>query len=77
MLKTCIFCGKTFEAVKKDTQYCSPACSNRYHHKNMGCPHNAWLICASDRDCSRCGWDPQVEARRKARLFAAKKEVAP
>jgi hypothetical protein len=29
------------------------------------CPHNEGVICDGRRNCTRCGFHPSVEARRK------------
>ncbi len=38
----------------------------------MICPHNDQVICESkydwQRDCRRCGWNPEEHARRVAKL---------
>lgn len=32
----------------------------------MTCIHNVWITCGEIHDCSTCGWDPDVQERRKA-----------
>lgn len=34
MLKTCIYCGDTFEAIRSSKKYCSDKCKLRYHALN-------------------------------------------
>lgn len=43
--------------------------------KEAHCPFNAGILCGEwndaefkEKDCPNCGWHPQEEARRKARL---------
>lgn len=34
------------------------------------CKHNQIVGCADLKGCYRCGWNPEVEARRKHKLHA-------
>lgn len=34
--------------------------------KAVPCPHNEWVYCSHTAVCENCGWNPDVEAKRKA-----------
>lgn len=34
MLKTCLYCGDTYEAVRSTRKFCSNACKSDYHKLN-------------------------------------------
>jgi hypothetical protein len=72
MLKTCLFCGKVFE-TQFGASCCSKRCWERARRQTWTCPHNEHLVCRT-KDCHRCGWNPEVEARRKRMLFARQEE---
>lgn len=36
--------------------------------KRISCEYNQGVWCSSP-DCSRCGWNPEVEERRKTKLL--------
>ena len=73
MLKTCEFCGKVFE-TQRNAACCSNRCWERARRQTWACPHNEQLVCQF-KDCHRCGWNPEVEARRKDQLFTRKEEA--
>lgn len=77
--KNCVWCNTPFQQKANSQKYCSPQCAKQAHldanahlrpvpqrHK---CPHNANLMCER-RTCSRCGWNPEVEKRRRAKILA-------
>lgn len=36
--------------------------------KPVECPYNEGFLCAHTADCEKCGWNPDVEARRTEAL---------
>lgn len=40
------------------------------------CPHNRGVSC-ENRDCCRCGWNPEVAEKRTERILAGLREETP
>lgn len=74
----CIVCGKKIvdRRIYRNRKYCSETCAYHGYRKMHGigreittpsCIHNQAIACESHR-CSRCGWNPEVEQKRKAAM---------
>ena len=76
----CVICGKEFAKTRSDKKYCTRLCAmssagkaarerQKYEIADCGtdCPFNMALICYV-RKCANCGWNPDVEKKRMARL---------
>lgn len=61
---TCIICGKL---ASPGTLYCSLDCQAKGWHRREICLKSSFLVCDSGY-CDRCGWNPEVEERRKKKL---------
>jgi hypothetical protein len=72
---TCVYCGakitdrSTNHARKFCSDYCAQAQFRRDHGigvmiKTPSCIHNIHIRC-EDHRCGRCGWNPEVEQKRK------------
>lgn len=76
----CFVCGKigTDRSTRQNRMFCSNNCRQK-HYRRMGvgryarqykprptktCVHNDEVICLM-RNCSACGWNPEVEQKRK------------
>ena len=75
--KECIICGKEFldTSYKKNRTVCSPECKRERYYRwrnarkiDDECPYNTYVQCLSVRNCSACGWNPDVEKERKEAL---------
>ena len=67
---TCIVCGKKgFDSsLTKNKKYCSRACFDKSRRmKEIPCEYNEGVFCIT-RNCDTCGWNPEVEKKRKERL---------
>ncbi len=72
---TCQWCGKV--AISKTCggylqKYCSKECKMKAYHAQMkyqgeSCLHNPEIICKIPK-CDTCGWNPEVEKKRKELL---------
>lgn len=63
---TCIICGKP---ASPGALYCGPACRNRGMPRKEICRQIDYLV--RDRGyCDRCGWNPEVEERRRKEIEA-------
>lgn len=71
----CEYCGKKAISTKhggKDQKYCSKECREKAVLQRGGwggerCPHNPEVLCTVP-DCDKCGWNPEVEKKRKEAL---------
>lgn len=71
----CIECGKKGidTSPKQDKKFCGNVCHNAFHAKRRKktvtteCLYNIGVDCANQQ-CERCGWNPEVEKIRKAKL---------
>lgn len=63
----CIICGKNVPSANQ--LYCGPTCRNKGWYRREVCLDTDYLDCYGG-DCSRCGWNPEVEKRRKEALEA-------
>ena len=72
---TCAICGKktTDRSTNHTRLYCSPHCNRQalFIRRGMGpkmpafsCIHNKYIECQIHK-CSTCGWNPEVEQKRK------------
>ena len=79
---TCIVCGE--KAVDRsraqNRMYCSKQCRMIHFRQNLGaklglnapsCVHNNGVLC-EDHKCGNCGWNPEVEQKRKEDLAYGK-----
>ena len=69
---TCIVCGKKgIDRSNKNTQkYCSKECANKARYgkrEEKPCLYNEGVACSAQK-CSKCGWNPEVEKKRKEKL---------
>ena len=75
---TCIVCGaKDIDRSRTGTKkFCSGTCAHHYYRRTHGigtefkspsCIYNNWVICCN-RSCGSCGWNPEVETKRKQAL---------
>lgn len=81
---TCLHCGRTVSdrtngGVRK---FCSRACRCAYYYRTVTkpkleqeetpedriCVHNKGVLC-TEAACASCGWNPEVEALRKAAIL--------
>lgn len=75
---TCAVCGvKAIDrGVRQNAKYCSQRCRNYANRKGIKieeealclCMHNEGVLCTI-RQCEGCGWNPEVEKRRKEALY--------
>ena len=76
----CKNCGKPFEdkLERANRTFCSKRCSSMYYndrakkpesYRNPDCTYNIGVECAGKRNCWSCGWNPVVEAARKAEIY--------
>lgn len=71
----CEYCGKKAISTArggKQQKYCSNECRVLGIKRRGGwcgdaCPHNPEVLC-TDPDCDKCGWNPEVEKKRKEAL---------
>lgn len=78
----CLYCGK--KAISKARggkvqKYCSNECRLFAAKRREGwcgdaCPHNVGVLCA-DHQCDKCGWNPEVEKKRKESLYEKQTKV--
>ena len=69
---TCVVCGaKGIDRSRTGTKiYCSEKCREKHRADNLTtCKYNVGVCCAVRR-CSACGWNPEVEKRRKQKLLS-------
>lgn len=75
---TCAACGKQAVdmSMGQNKRFCSKHCKNiayemnrKMRRESMGscCIHNKEIQCFAHK-CSNCGWNPNVETRRKEAL---------
>lgn len=69
---TCQWCGTVaISNARVEQKYCSKECkrfADSLRRKNIGsCLYNPEIIC-SLRNCENCGWNPEVEKKRKETL---------
>lgn len=71
---SCLWCGAICTTNRGNQKYCSTHCSQLYRDKLrhppvafVQCKFNHAVEC-SHGDCDRCGWNPEVEKKRKERL---------
>lgn len=78
--RRCAFCGNPVHASYY--RYCSRACAARARAGGIKvempvkelreglyrCPHQTNVFC-TDRDCIRCGWNPEVAAKRSEKIL--------
>ncbi len=75
---TCVVCGTkaTDRSHSQNRMYCSVQCRDIGFRRNHGvgvsiktpsCVHNKEIACQIHK-CSTCGWNPEVEQKRKAAL---------
>lgn len=78
----CLYCGKkavsTVRGGKKQ-KYCSKECRDLARKRQDGwcgdvCPHNVGVLCAY-QECDKCGWNPEVEKKRKEMLYGRETEI--
>ena len=69
MTFVCKHCGAEFEGNKGETHriFCSNKCYLAFKKANKGgiCDYNTAVTCNDRCACSKCGWNPKVEAKRK------------
>ena len=72
---SCIVCGRKIidRTTNHTKKYCSPDCASHGYLMRHGllakentrpCMHNKQVVCEVHK-CSTCGWNPEVEQRRK------------
>lgn len=73
----CQECGIEFEGRPGQTYrlFCSKKCLRKAKNrrKTFPCPHNDGVEC-DQKQCYRCGWNPDVEKRRKEKIRQRRKE---
>lgn len=82
----CKYCGKEIDAMRTSRQYCDSRCYEKYRWKHNVLKHKVLaidedLVCllgvagieCDKKQCSKCGWNPEVAARRLEK-FRAKRE---
>ena len=42
--------------------------------QNLVCVYRDYILCSQHNACARCGWNPDVEAKRKEKLNAVEEE---
>ena len=74
----CLYCGaKVIDRSRTKTKkFCDPNCQQAYYRMKRGmgtnlmsppCIHNISVRCFEHK-CSKCGWNPKVEQKRKEAL---------
>ena len=71
----CVVCGKkiTDRSTNHSRMYCSLSCNYLAFRTRHGmakppaysCIHNKYVECKTHNSCGTCGWNPEVEQRRK------------
>lgn len=78
MVFKCKQCGKEFDGQPGEFNrvFCSGKCYHdfRRKQKQFTCPHNEGVVCSLKR-CYTCGWNPDVEKRRKEKIRQRRKEI--
>lgn len=74
----CVECGKKTvdKSLRGNGMYCSPTCNKRAYLRRKGvlqsvvilCQYNEGVACDS-KNCDGCGWNPDVEKKRKELLM--------
>lgn len=67
---TCIVCGaRGFDrSLSENKMYCSKKCRNKHSASLLTqCKYNDAILCERQK-CRSCGWNPEVEKRRKEKL---------
>lgn len=78
----CVVCGKL--AIDKgssvEAKYCSDECRNKGRYLRsikprvvVVCKYNEGVDCLNEK-CDKCGWNPEVEKRRKETLYGRQTE---
>lgn len=69
MFFICKQCGDEFEGKPGETVrlFCSGKCFHDFRRQESKhtCPNNHHVICTDRYYCYKCGWNPEVEKRRK------------
>jgi rubredoxin len=69
MFFICKQCGVEFEGHKGETHrvFCSRKCYEDYKGdlRKDSCPYNEGVGCSDRYSCFKCGWNPNVEKKRK------------
>lgn len=72
----CVVCGSMGidNSPTRNRMFCCDDCKHTYYYgqarKNASeseCPHNDGVLCGKPK-CKTCGWNPDVEKRRKEKL---------
>ena len=73
----CYNCGEVSIDRSRNARgkFCSKKCYQEYSNKlrgaaldeKMRCIYNSYVVCV-EHNCQSCGWNPEVETKRKAAL---------
>lgn len=81
----CVVCGRLAidKSLAKNGKYCSDECRNRGKYIKyikgikkrvvMVCKYKEGVDCLKEK-CDKCGWNPEVEKRRKETLYGRQTE---
>lgn len=75
----CVYCGRKAEdwGLLQNKIYCSDSCCQKAYQRRkrkeakevvMSCKYNEEVNC-DGMNCENCGWNPEVERRRKESLL--------
>lgn len=73
----CVYCGQTDidNSPTQSRRFCSDHCRNAFHYTRRTkpvetvCLYNDGVECAT-HNCTRCGFNPEVEEKRKGQAYA-------